>query len=172
MKPSRMTKYALWMTSFLAAASRWRALGMTERAQLCAGNARGSYQSLRYHLDRYTRQAVKEEGSNDFPNRDGNEAGFIDPGYTSHRGGKFIKAFLTSFLKKEGNEAGCSSWSRIRPSRNLIKAALFFNQAAARLTMYVKTALHAACATRWIQSGRFMGISPRTVSNLNAGRVL
>ena len=62
MKPSRMTKYALWMTSFLASASRWRALGMTERAQLSAGNARGCYQSLRYHLDRCTKWALEEGG--------------------------------------------------------------------------------------------------------------
>lgn len=96
---------------------------------------------------------------------DGNEAGFIDPGQISHRGGNFIKAFhFFNFLKKEGNEAGGSSWLIIRLSRNLIKAALFFNQAAAVLTMYVKTALHAACTTRWVQSGRVMVISPRAVS--------
>lgn len=57
MKPSRMTIYALCLGSFLAAARRWLALGMTERASLSAANARGCYQSLRYHLDRCTRHA-------------------------------------------------------------------------------------------------------------------
>jgi hypothetical protein len=59
-KPSRLTKYALWMGSFLTSASRWRALGMTERALLCAGNAKGCYQSLRYHLDRCTRWGCED----------------------------------------------------------------------------------------------------------------
>lgn len=45
-------------------------------------------------------------GPNNFPNRDGNEAGFIDPGYTSHRGGNFIKAFL--FL-----QALAALWARL-----------------------------------------------------------
>ena len=52
-----MTIYALCLGSFLAAARRWLALGMTERASLSAANARGCYQSLRYHLDRCTRHA-------------------------------------------------------------------------------------------------------------------
>jgi hypothetical protein len=57
MKPSRLTIYALCLGNFLAAACCWRALGMTERARLSAGNAKGCYLSLRYHLDRCTRHA-------------------------------------------------------------------------------------------------------------------
>lgn len=60
MKPSRLTLYALWMSRFLSNARRWRALGMTEWAALSAGNARGCYQSLRYHLDRCTRRGCED----------------------------------------------------------------------------------------------------------------
>lgn len=59
MKPCRMTKYALWLASFIARASRWQTLGFVNWARDAAANARSCYKQLRYHLDRYTRQAVK-----------------------------------------------------------------------------------------------------------------
>lgn len=60
MKPSRLTLYAICLTSFLLAASHWRALGLTERARLSANNAKACYLSLRYYIGKCTPVGVED----------------------------------------------------------------------------------------------------------------